>query len=171
MGEWVSVQSARELFLRQLEEERIELRDDPGGERAELVEIYTAKGLTAAEAGEVADRIMGDPRTALDTMAREELGIDPDGLGGSPWQASWASFALFVAGALPPVVPFALTDDRATAIVASLVLSAVMLFVIGALITRLTGRSWLLSGLRQLAFGLTAAAVTYAIGALVQSLL
>src|SRR5262245_27985178 len=170
MGEWVSVQSARELFVHQLDEERAELVEHPDAERRELVEIYEAKGLTRREARSVADRVMADPKAALDTMAREELGIDPEGLGGSPWQAAGASFGLFVVGAVPPILPFALLP-RDTAIVASVVLSGVMLFVIGAAITRLTGRSPLWSGGRQLAFGLGAAGVTFLIGAAVDGVL
>jgi VIT1/CCC1 family predicted Fe2+/Mn2+ transporter len=168
MGEWVSVQSARELFERQIDEESLELTAQPEVERLELVELYQGKGLTREEAANVADRIMADPRAALDTMSREELGIDPDELGGSPWQAAGASFGLFVVGALPPVLPFAILD-RDAAIVASAVLSALMLFAIGAAITRLTGRSPLFSGLRQLAFGLAAAGLTFGIGALLDA--
>ena len=108
---------------------------------------------------------MADPQTALDTHAREELGIDPDELGGSPWVAAGASFALFVVGAIVPVLPFVFLEGTAAVAVAVLV-SVVGLFVIGAAITLLTGRSVMRSGLRQLAFGLAAAAVTYGIGSL-----
>jgi vacuolar iron transporter family protein len=170
MGEWVSVQSARELFLHQLDDERAELRAHPEAERRELIAIYQAKGLTRHEARTVADRVMADPAAALDTMAREELGIDPKELGGSPWQAAGASFGLFVLGALPPIVPFAVLP-REAAIATSLALSAAMLFVIGAAITRYTARSPWRSGLRQLAFGLAAAGATFAIGAAVDAVL
>jgi VIT1/CCC1 family predicted Fe2+/Mn2+ transporter len=163
MGEWVSVQSAREMFRHQMARQRAELRDDPAGERRQMIGIYEAKGLQRREAEAIADRVMADPAAALDTMAREELGVDPKTLGGSAWQAAAASFGLFVVGALPPVLPFAFLD-RGSAIATSLALSGVMLFVIGAAITRLTGRSAWWSGLRQLAFGFTAAGVTYLIG-------
>jgi VIT1/CCC1 family predicted Fe2+/Mn2+ transporter len=108
---------------------------------------------------------MADSQTALDTHAREELGIDPHELGGSPWVAAWTSFALFVVGAIVPVLAFVFLDGYAAMAVA--VASAMIgLFVIGAAITLLTGRSVWRSGFRQLAFGLGAAAVTYGVGTL-----
>jgi vacuolar iron transporter family protein len=166
MGEWVSVTSARELFTRELALERRELRDLPEEELAELAAIYEGKGLSPEQAATVAAGLMSNPAAALDTHAREELGIDPDELGGSAWQAAGASFLLFCAGAIPPVAPFAFLDgDLAVAV--SLVLSGVGLFAIGAAITRLTGRSPWLSGLRQLAIGLAAAAVTFGVGAVI----
>lgn len=166
MGEWVSVTNARELYELQLEEERQELIDQPEEERRELIEIFEAKGIAHKTAVEAADSVMASPEHALDTMAREELGFDPDELGGNPYQAAAASFALFIVGALPPVIPFALSLERETAILLSLILSAVMLFVVGAMITRFTGRSWLIGGTRQLVIGLAAAGLTYAIGLL-----
>jgi vacuolar iron transporter family protein len=165
MGEWVSVQTARELFELQLEEEREELRTQPEHERSELIEIFVHRGLTRELATAAADSVLSDPDQALETMAREELGIDPDQLGGSPIQAAAASFCLFIVGALPPVLPFAFLT-REPAIYLSLVLSSIMLFIIGAATTRFTRRSPLSAGLRQLAIGLAAAAVTYGIGAL-----
>ena len=107
----------------------------------------------------------GDPFDGLDTHAREELGIDPDELGGSPWVAAGASFALFVVGAIVPILPFVFLSGT-TAVVVAVSVSALGLFGIGAAITLLTGRSVLLSGFRQLAFGAAAFAVTYGIGAL-----
>ncbi len=117
-------------------------------------------------ASRVADGVMTDPGAALDTHAREELGIDPDDLGGSPWQAAGASFLLFCIGAIPPIIPFVFVGG-ATAVVLSLVLSGIALFAIGAVITRLTDRPLMLSGLRQLAIGFAAAAVTFGVGALI----
>lgn len=165
MGEWLSVQSAREAAQRQLAVEADELAEQPDEERDELTLIYQAKGMPEAEARAVADRLMADPDTALDALAREELGIDPDELGGSPWTAAAASFLLFVTGAVVPVAPFLLASGTA-AVLASLVASGVALFGIGTAITLLTGRPALRSGLRQLAFGLGAAALTYGIGTL-----
>jgi VIT1/CCC1 family predicted Fe2+/Mn2+ transporter len=110
--------------------------------------------------------VYGDRAIAVDTMAREELGIDPQELGGSAWVAAGTSFALFALGAAVPLVPFLLFNGTA-AIVASAVLAGAALFGVGAAITRITGRSPLRSGLRQLAFGFAAAAITYGIGALV----
>jgi VIT1/CCC1 family predicted Fe2+/Mn2+ transporter len=155
LGEWLSVQSARELYANQIATEAEELRL-----------IYEAKGLDPQEARNLAQRIIGgDPQVALDTMAREELGIDPEELGGSAWTAAFTSFGLFAAGAIIPVLPFIVTAGL-PAILASAVLSGVALFGIGALITVLTGQPALASGARQLGFGLAAAAVTFAIGSL-----
>ncbi len=166
MGEWVSVTSARELLQRELAVERREIAVNPGEERDELVVIYQNKGLSREMASRVADGVMTDPAAALDTHAREELGIDPDDLGGSPWQAAGASFLLFCIGAVPPIIPFVFVGG-ATAVILSLVLSGIALFAIGAVITRLTDRPLMLSGLRQLAIGLAAAAVTFGVGAII----
>lgn len=166
MGEWVSVTSARELYARELAVERRELREDPAWERAELAAIYERRGLAPEVAAQVAETLSADPETALDAHAREELGIDPEELGGSAWQAAGASFALFCVGALPPVLPFAFLEGDA-AVAVSVALSAAVLFAIGAAITRLTDRSPWLSGLRQLVIGLGAAAITYGVGTLV----
>ena len=166
MGEWISVQSSRELYMRQLDEERIEIRDNPRKEHAELVRLYEARGVRHDTAVEVADAIMSDPDQALDVMAREEFGFDPSELGGSAVVAAVSSFLLFVMGAIIPVFPFIFTSGQ-TAVLSSLVLSAVGLLVIGGLITRVTGRPPLASAIRQLLIGLAAAAVTYGVGALI----
>jgi VIT1/CCC1 family predicted Fe2+/Mn2+ transporter len=169
LGEWLSVQSARELYESQIATEAEELRIFPSEEEEELRLIYEAKGLTADEARRLAHRIVtGDPAVALDTMAREELGIDPAELGGSPWTAAFTSFSLFAAGAIVPVLPFLVASGTA-AIAASAVLSGLALFGLGAAITLLTGKDPLRAGLRQVAFGLAAAAITYGIGSLVGS--
>ena len=165
MGEWISVQSSRELSERELSVERRHIEADPDAERAELALVYEQKGLAPGEARNVADTLMADAQTALDTHAREELGIDPGALGGSPWVAAGASFALFVLGAILPVLPFVFLSGN-TALAVALGVSAVGLFTIGAAITLLTGKSPLRSGLRQLAFGAAAFTVTYGIGAL-----
>ena len=111
----------------------------------------------------MAERLFKDPHNALDTLAREELGIDPKELGGSAWQAAIASFLLFAGGALIPLLAFFFLHNI-HAVIASVVFSAVGLYAIGALITLVTGRSAIQTGLRQLAIGLGAAAVTYGIG-------
>ncbi|MEI6564002.1 MAG: VIT1/CCC1 transporter family protein [bacterium] len=165
LGEWLSVQSSRELYTRQLDIERQELIDSPEEEREELVLIYQAKGVAPEQARQVADHLLSDPVYALDTLSREELGVDPDELGGSAWVAAFTSFLLFAAGALIPIFPFFFTHGM-KAVIWSGGLSAVGLFVIGAGITLVTGRSVWRSGFRQIAFGLTAAAVTYGIGRL-----
>ncbi len=166
MGEWLSVQSSRELNSRQLAIEKQHLAQIPEIEAEEFVQMYKAKGLSDELAREVAAQLMENPDHALDTMAREELGINPQDLGGSAWQAAGASFALFAVGAIVPVVPFFFLGHM-DAVMVSLVASAIALFVIGAGITRLTGRSILFAGTRQLLFGLGAAALTYGIGRLI----
>jgi len=165
LGEWLSVQSSRELYQRQIDIEEREIADAPEEEAEELALIYQAKGMSAEQARALAARIMEDPETALSTLAREELGIDPDELGGSAWQAAVTSFFLFTAGAIFPVVAFLFTSGAA-AVVASLALSALALFVVGAGITLITGRGVWFSGLRQMAFGLAAAGLTFGIGSL-----
>ena len=165
MGEWISVQSSRELHERELSVERGHIATDPSSEQAELALVYEQKGLHPEQAKDVAASLMADPETALDTHAREELGIDPEELGGSPWVAAGTSFALFVVGAIVPVIPFIFLEGTA-AIVTALVAAVVGLFLIGAAITLLTGRSVMRSGLRQLGFGLAAAGVTYGVGLL-----
>jgi VIT1/CCC1 family predicted Fe2+/Mn2+ transporter len=166
MGEWISVQNARELFGRQIGIEREELEAIPDEEREELVLIYEAKGLPAAEAGELADRLMASPAQALDTLTREELGIDPDQLGGSAAAAAASSFVLFAIGATVPILPF-IAFEGTLAIAISAVLSASALFGIGALITLMTGRGVLFSGGRQVLVGLAAAALTFGLGAVI----
>jgi VIT1/CCC1 family predicted Fe2+/Mn2+ transporter len=166
MGEWLSVQSARELAQRQIAIERDELAEAPEEEQEELSLIYQAKGLAKEEADTLAAKLMADKENVLDTLTREELGIDPRELGGSAREAAIASFLLFFVGALAPVVPFVFLSGTA-AILTSLVASGLALFLIGAAITLLTGRSVLSSGLRQLFIGMAAAAVTFGIGRLI----
>lgn len=163
LGEWLSVQNARELYEQQIATERDELEAVPDEEVEELVLIYRAKGLDQDKARAMAESIMADHEHALATLAREELGIDPDELGGSAWLAAITSFVVFSLGALIPVLPFLLLDGQA-AVLACALFSTVGLFLIGALVTLFTGRGLLYSGLRQVAFGLGAAAITYGLG-------
>ena len=123
MGEWLSVQSARELYEKQIATEADELAQVPDEEREELVLIYRAKGLSVDEASAMADRVMSRPETALDTLTREELGINPADLGGSAWAAAASSFLVFMLGAIVPVAPFALLSGGA-AVAASAALTA-----------------------------------------------
>lgn len=166
LGEWLSVQSSRELYRNQLRVEREELEAFPEEELEELALIYQAKGVAPEQARAIAERVLQDQATALDTLAREELAIDPGGLGGSAWVAAATSFLLFAVGAIVPVLPFLATSGMA-AVIASALLSGLALFAIGAAITLLTGLNPLLSGLRQVAFGLAAAVVTFGLGNLV----
>jgi len=156
------MQSQRELFERQIALERAELEAMPEEEQRELAALYMGKGFPREEAERVAARMFDDPETALDTLVREELGLDPDELG-SPWGAAFGSFLAFALGAVIPVVPY-LFGGGSAAFVASLVLSLGALFAVGAAVSLLTGRGLLFSGLRQLGIGAAAAAITFAIG-------
>ncbi|MGO9786485.1 MAG: VIT1/CCC1 transporter family protein, partial [Stellaceae bacterium] len=166
MGEWLSVNSARELAQSQIAVEAEELREFPEEEKEELALIYQAKGLSEHQAKQLAEGIIGDKDAALDTLAREELGIDPKELGGSAWVAAGTSFLLFATGAAMPVIPFAFLSGNA-AVWAGAGLSGAVMFLIGAGTTLFTGRGVLFSGLRQLLIGLGAAAVTFGIGKLI----
>lgn len=166
MGEWLSVTSARELYETQIKTEADELHESPEEEKQELILIYEAKGLPKAQAHALAERIIADPTTALDTLAREELGIDPDELGGSAWVAAGTSFLLFALGAIFPVLPFFVLTGS-TAVASSVVIGAVVMFLIGAGTTLFTGRGMVFSGLRQVVIGLGAAAVTFGLGRLI----
>jgi VIT1/CCC1 family predicted Fe2+/Mn2+ transporter len=166
-GEYVSMRAQRELFERQIQLERDELETAPEEEERELALIYRAKGLPQEEAESVAARLMEDPEVALDTLVREELGLDPSTLG-SPWGASIGSFLAFAAGALVPVIPFFFgADASAPFVVAAAALSAVSLFAVGASLSLFTGRGALLSGVRQLGLGAAAAALTFGIGSII----
>ncbi len=166
MGEWLSVSSSREFYQQQIATEASELAEFPEEEKQELALIYQAKGLSEQQAKTLADRIIADKATALDTLAREELGINPEELGGSAWMAAGTSFLLFALGAIIPVLPF-FAWNGATAIAVSLGFGALAMFAIGAGTTLFTGRSLLFSGTRQLLIGLGAAVITYAIGRLI----
>ena len=166
LGEWLSVQSSRELYQHQMDVERRELAEGPEEEKEELALIYQAKGVAPADARRLADSLLSNPETALDTLVREELGIDPGELGGSAWEAAGTSFLLFAVGAIIPVAPFFFLSGPAS-IAVSAAVSAIGLFVIGAAITLVTGRSVLWSGFRQVIFGLAAAAITFGIGRIV----
>jgi VIT1/CCC1 family predicted Fe2+/Mn2+ transporter len=166
LGEWLSVQSSRELYQHQIKIEAEEIENAPEEETEELSLIYQAKGLKPEQADMLAGQIMADKSGSLDTLAREELGIDPRELGGSAWEAAGTSFLLFSIGAIIPVSPFFFTDGL-HAVIFSLGLSAVGLFVIGAAITLLTGRPLVAAGLRQVLVGLAAAGLTFGVGKLI----
>ena len=166
-GEYVSMRAQKELFERQIELEREELALSPDEERRELALIYRAKGLSREQAEETASSLMQNPDIALETLVREELGLDPKELG-SPWGAAIGSFVAFAAGALVPVIPFLFAADASVGyVIASAVLSAIALFAVGASLSLFTGRSALFSGARQVAIGASAASLTFAIGRLV----
>jgi VIT1/CCC1 family predicted Fe2+/Mn2+ transporter len=164
-GEFVSVMSQRELFERQIALEKEELEADPEQERRELALIYRAKGLPPAEAEALSTRIIADRGVALETLAREELGLNPDELG-SPYRVAISSFLSFAAGAVIPVIPFLFGSEWLNFGLA-VALSGIALFAVGAGVSLFTGRGTLFSGGRQLAIGGIAAAVTFTIGKLI----
>jgi VIT1/CCC1 family predicted Fe2+/Mn2+ transporter len=166
LGEWVSVTSSRELAQREIRIETGELTEDPEGEGDELKLIYEAKGLSPSEADAMVKHLLADRTSAIDALAREELGIDPTQLGGSAWEAALTSFVLFAIGALVPILPFLVARGN-FAVAASAVVSALGLFGIGAAITIFTGASVRRSGGRQLLLGLAAAGVTFGLGRLI----
>lgn len=166
LGEWLSVQSSRELYRHQIQVETEEIEQAPEEEAEELALIYEARGLEREQARMLADQILADRESAVETLAREELGVDPKELGGSAWEAALTSFILFTIGAIVPVIGFTFLDGM-TAVLFSILLSTVGLFILGAAITLFTGRPVLYSGLRMVVFGLLAAGVTFGIGRLI----
>lgn len=166
LGEWLSVQSSRELHLRQIELETVELEASPEEEKKELILLYQAKGMSEEEAKKLAEKAFETKESAIDTLITEELGIDKEELGGSAWEAAITSFLLFAIGAIIPLFPFFFLKGY-HAVMVSIGASVVGLFGIGASITLFTGKSVWFSGFRQILFGLAAAAVTYGIGTLI----
>ena len=161
-GEYISMRSQREMFEHQIGLEREELEQYPQEEAAELALIYAAKGIPVAEAKKLADTLIADPVRALDTLAREELGLNPDELG-SPWGAALSSFVAFAIGAAVPLAPFLITHGN-PALLWSVALTAAALFGVGATLSLFTGRHALLGGLRMLLIGSAAGGATYLIG-------
>ncbi len=161
-GEYVSVRAQRELFEQQIAMEQQELEMSPKEEEEELALIYQAKGIAEADARMMARRIVENPRTAIDTLAREELGLDPSQLG-SPWVAAGSSFVAFILGAIVPVIPYILTRGG-KAFLTSAILSCLALFGVGALLSIFSARGAMFSGARMLAIGLCASAITYVVG-------
>ena len=164
-GEWVSVRSQRELYEHEIAVEQQELDQFPEDEKRELELIYRAKGLDESLAGMLADRIMESDEVALDTLVREELGLNPSDLG-SPWAAGISSFLAFAAGALVPLLPF-LIASGGTALLSSALLSALALALVGSAIAFFTGRPLWWSAVRMLLIGGGAASVTYLVGSVV----
>jgi vacuolar iron transporter family protein len=164
-GEYISMSGQREMYQREIALEQAELEEKPEEERAELVLIYRAKGLSAPDAERLADKIMADRTVALDTLAREELGLDPDQLG-SPWTAAISSLLTFAMGAFVVVLPYLIGSGTA-ALGAAIGLALAAMFAVGATIGALNGRSAVRMGLRQMFVGALAAAVTYGVGHLI----
>jgi VIT1/CCC1 family predicted Fe2+/Mn2+ transporter len=162
-GEYISMKVQREVYERLIHLEAHELAMEPDEEREELAEIYVRKGIPHELAGRLAESIMADPELALDTHAREELGLDPEQGLGSPWGAAASSFLTFSFGALVPLAPL-LFASGVGATVASAIVAGLTLAGVGAAMSILTGKSAVVSGLRQLTVGAIAAAITYGIG-------
>ncbi|WP_405058079.1 VIT1/CCC1 transporter family protein [Kribbella sp. NBC_01505] len=162
-GEYTSVASQRELARAEIEVERQEIARHPLDEEIELAETYRAKGLDPDLADKVAKQFHTNPEQALDEHVREELGIDPKDLP-RPLIAAGSSFVCFAVGAFIPLLPYLL---GATTVVPALIMSLTALFAAGAVVSRVTSRSWWYSGLRQLILGGAAAALTYFVGSLV----
>jgi len=169
-GEYVSVASQRDLFRREIDLEAAELREHPEEERRELELIYRAKGLDKSTAAATAAQLMSNPATALDTLAREELGLDPDDLG-SPVKAAASSFAAFSVGASVVVVPYlffaADGASRTAPLIIAVVAALLALATVGGIVGRLSGRSVLFGAGRQLVWGVGAALITFALGRLI----
>jgi len=166
LGEWLSVQSSRELYSHQIKIESAEIEAAPEEEANELALIYEARGLKKEQAQMLASQILSNKDSALDTLAREELGIDPDELGGSAWVAAITSFLLFALGAIVPVLPFFFLNGI-LAVAVSILFSMGGLFILGAIVTLFTGQGVLYSGFRMVIFGIIAAVVTFGIGRLI----
>jgi vacuolar iron transporter family protein len=161
-GEYISMRAQRELFEQQIAMEKQELEMSPKEEEEELSLIYRAKGIPEKEAALLARRIVENPKTAIDTLAREELGLDPSELG-SPWRAAASSFIAFVLGAFVPVLPY-IFNAGPLASIASAVLSCLALFGVGAILSIFTARGPVFSGMRMLGIGLLASGITYMVG-------
>ena len=166
LGEWISVKSSQELYENQMQLEMEEIETDPEGEMKELALIYFAKGIPVEQANTMAAEIMKDKEHAYEILVKEELGINADELKGSAMEAAIYSFILFAIGAIIPVFPFMFLSGN-LAIIVSVICSAIGLFLIGSAITLFTGKSIWYSGLRQVIFGLLAAAITFTIGKII----
>ena len=175
-GEYVSVASQRDLFERELEMEARELREKPEEERKELELIYRAKGMDRATAKAAADRIFADPKSALDTLAREELGLNPDELG-NPYKVALSSFAAFAIGAFVVVLPYLLAviwpsffGSDSVPLIIAVTLSVIAMLVVGGLVGKFSGRGVTRGAVRQFVVGALAAGVTFVIGRVIGEL-
>jgi vacuolar iron transporter family protein len=162
-GEYVSVRSQREMYEYQIGLERDELAEYPAEEAEELALIYQARGVEMSQARAIAQRLMSSPEHALNTLAREELGLNPDDLA-SPWAAAIFSFLAFGSGALIPLLPFLLGVAGTPALVWSLGAALASLAGVGMALSLFNGRSALLGALRMMLIGAAAAACTFGLG-------
>lgn len=165
-GEYISMRSQRELFENQIALERAELEEYPEEEAAELSFIYQARGLDKVDADQFAKKMLSNPEHGLNTLAREELGLNPEELG-SPWVAAFSSFVTFAIGGLIPLLPFFFSAVSSTSLIIAIVLTGLSLFLVGIALSLFTGQNALYSGLRMLFIGALAGATTFAIGKVV----
>ena len=161
IGEYTSVRTQNEQVNQEVAKERRELEVNPEGEAHELASMWIERGLPPHLAHQVAQVLQQNPTEALRVHVREELGVDPEGQP-SPWVAAFSSFLCFSVGAAVPIVPYLLGAPH---LWLALGIGGVGLFLLGALVSRFTHRSWYGSGLRQLLLGAVAAGATYLIGA------
>jgi VIT1/CCC1 family predicted Fe2+/Mn2+ transporter len=164
-GEYISMRSQREMFEYQIGLERDELNEYPEEEAEELALIYAARGMDLEEARRITRELVKNHDAALDALAREELGLNPDDLG-SPWGAAIFSFLAFAAGASLPLAPFLLGLSLGNAVTVAAAIAGVALFGVGSALSLFTGRNAWLGGLRMVAIGGGAGAVTWFIGSL-----
>ena len=162
-GEYISMQAQREAMQRELAVEADEIRRRPASERRELEHLYVRRGIRPEVAARLAHELMADPDVALETHAREELGIDPQELG-SPWVAAGSSFVTFAVGAVVPLAPFLSGASGTTEVLICVALTAVAALAVGAILSLVTVRSLLFSSLRSLGICVAAGAVTYGVG-------
>lgn len=162
-GEYTSVASQSEFALAQIDIERKEILANESAEEAELAAMFAEKGVDEDVAREVAAQIHRDPENAVKVHAREEFGVDSDDLA-SPMLAAVSSFFSFAVGAILPILPYLLGVESAWPAV---IISLIALFACGAVVTRITARSWWYGGIRQLILGGAAAGMTYLVGSAV----
>lgn len=163
LGEFASVDTQNDAVGHEVNVEREEIRRNPDAEQAELASMYQDMGLSPGTAAAIAAEVHDNPELAVRVHITQELGVDPDDQP-SPWTAAISSFACFAVGGILPLLPFLLGSSS---LAVGMLVGAVGLFLLGALTSRFTTRSWLYGGLRQLAFGAIAAGATYAVGALI----
>jgi VIT1/CCC1 family predicted Fe2+/Mn2+ transporter len=151
-GEYVSVRSQREMYEYQIGLERAELEEYPEEEAEELALIYEARGIEIGKARELTRALIANPKHALDTLAREELGLNPDDLG-QPWGAALFSFGSFAIGALLPLLPFLLPIATGLRLPIAVGVTLAALFGVGLTLSLFTGRSALWGALRMMLIG------------------
>jgi VIT1/CCC1 family predicted Fe2+/Mn2+ transporter len=164
-GEYISMRAQRELFEREIDQERREIERHPTGEHRELVRLYESRGIPSELAQRIADEVMADPQLALETHTREELGVSLGSLG-RPFQAASLSFGTFAVGAAVPLIPFLIGSGHG-ATLAAVLATIVTALVVGGLLSVFTGRKWWWSSGRQLLICSAAGAVTYGLGHLI----